>query len=292
MPQKRIQGQQIEETTLDLTGVDGTGLTNVDADTLGGQPVGITANNIVALDALSRLPAVDGSLLNNLPASGIADAPSNGTYYGRLNATWQPVLAADGGTLTGQLSINVLGGSALNLRSTVNNSAHSLNFNNIAGTTKVAFTYNNNGDTFTISKDASLAFVANNINILDGSNNTIVPVADDNIVNKKYVDANDRLGINNQTGTTYTLVLADENALVNMNNAAANTLTIPTNAAVAFPIGTQILVSQVGVGVTTIAGAGVTLHSAGGLLSTSSQYSTLSLIKKATDTWLIAGDLA
>ena len=41
--------------------------------------------------------------------------------------------------------------------------------------------------------------------------------------------------INTQTGTTYTLALADKGKIVEMNNASANTLTIPTNASVAFP---------------------------------------------------------
>ena len=43
-----------------------------------------------------------------------------------------------------------------------------------------------------------------------------------------------------QTGTAYTLVLADAFKLVAMNNAAANTLTVPPNSSVAFPIGTRI----------------------------------------------------
>ena len=40
--------------------------------------------------------------------------------------------------------------------------------------------------------------------------------------------------INNQIGTTYTLALVDSGALVAMNNDSSNTLTIPTNASVAF----------------------------------------------------------
>lgn len=48
-----------------------------------------------------------------------------------------------------------------------------------------------------------------------------------------------------------------------MNNAAANTLTIPANALVAYPIGTQILVTQMGAGTTSIAITPDTLNSAG-----------------------------
>ena len=107
------------------------------------------------------------------------------------------------------------------------------------------------------------------------------------------VQPGQQIEFNGQTGTSYTLALTDKGELVTMTNAAANTLTVPPNSSVAFPIGTQIVVEQGGAGTTTIAaGAGVTLNSAGSLLDLASQYSTLVLIKKATDTWLVAGDLA
>ena len=103
------------------------------------------------------------------------------------------------------------------------------------------------------------------------------------------------IAINAQTGLDYTLVLADDGKLVTMSNASPNDLIIPANASVAFPIGTQILVEQEGTGTTTIVSAGsppdVTINSAGGFFDTASQYTTISLIKKATDTWLIVGDL-
>jgi hypothetical protein len=60
--------------------------------------------------------------------------------------------------------------------------------------------------------------------------------------------------INAQTTTAYTLVLADKVRYVRVSNTAANTVTIPTNASVAFAIGTQITVRQSGAGKTTIAG--------------------------------------
>ena len=59
--------------------------------------------------------------------------------------------------------------------------------------------------------------------------------------------------LNNQTGTTYTLQFADYARIVGMNNASPNTISIPLNASVAFPIGTIILIRQVGVGQTSIA---------------------------------------
>ena len=71
-----------------------------------------------------------------------------------------------------------------------------------------------------------------------------------------------RGAVNAQTGTTYTLVIGDAYLEgVRMTNASANTITIPPNSAVAFPVGTKILITQGGAGSTTIAaGAGVTIN--------------------------------
>ena len=99
---------------------------------------------------------------------------------------------------------------------------------------------------------------------------------------------------NDQTGTTYILVLTDqENTTVWMNNASANTLTIPTNASVAFAVGTKINVSMEGAGVTTISGdTGVTVNgTSGGSVVINNQYQGATLTKRASDTWIIQGDI-
>ena len=98
--------------------------------------------------------------------------------------------------------------------------------------------------------------------------------------------------LNSQTGTSYTLVLADVNTAVTMDNAAANALTIPTNASVAFPLGTVVPAIQLGAGVTTVQGAvGVTINGvSAGSAALTAQYSAVSLLKVAADIWTIAGD--
>ncbi len=100
--------------------------------------------------------------------------------------------------------------------------------------------------------------------------------------------------INTQGGTSYTLTLADRGRLIVMTNDAANALTIPTNAIVAFPVGTVISVMQIGAGVTTIAGAtGVSLNGmSGGEGSIGSRYQGVALVKISTDAWLLSGDVA
>jgi hypothetical protein len=104
------------------------------------------------------------------------------------------------------------------------------------------------------------------------------------------------LGINAQTGTTYTTVLADNGKLVTQTNASAIATTIPLNASVAYPVGAQINIAQMGAGQVTISGAsGVTIASTGATATTPklrAQYSTATAVQTAIDTWLVMGDIA
>lgn len=95
-----------------------------------------------------------------------------------------------------------------------------------------------------------------------------------------------------QSGTTYTLALADAGTDIEFTNAAAVAVTIPTNASVAFPVGTVITLWQTtAAGQVTVSGAGVTLQSRGAALKTFGQYAPMTLKKRATDTWIISGDV-
>lgn len=100
------------------------------------------------------------------------------------------------------------------------------------------------------------------------------------------------LSLNAQTGTTYTLVLADAGKLVTLSNAAAIALTVPPNSSVPFAVGTQIHLAQIGAGQVTVGGGvGVTVNGAPGLKLTD-QWSSATLIKRLTDTWLLVGRLS
>jgi hypothetical protein len=101
------------------------------------------------------------------------------------------------------------------------------------------------------------------------------------------------LTLNAETGTTYTLALSDSGKFVTQTNAAAIATTIPPNSTVAFPIGTQVNLMQLGAGAITItAGAGVTLRSADSLVITNGQYSVATCVKIDTDEWVLIGNLA
>jgi hypothetical protein len=102
----------------------------------------------------------------------------------------------------------------------------------------------------------------------------------------------DNLTLNAQTGTTYTLVLTDAHKLVTLSNASPIALTVPTNASVAFQIGDQVNLLQLGTGQVTVGGAGVTLRSQGSKLKLNGQYSTATLVKIASDEWVLLGNTA
>jgi hypothetical protein len=94
---------------------------------------------------------------------------------------------------------------------------------------------------------------------------------------------------NAQTGTTYTLVLTDVAKVVSLTNAAAITLTVPTNASVAFPIGTQILLYQGGAGQVSVTSS-ATIRSQGSKTKLTEQYAVGGLLKVATDEWVFFGN--
>jgi hypothetical protein len=102
--------------------------------------------------------------------------------------------------------------------------------------------------------------------------------------------------LNDQTGTTYTPVLTDQyQVLVTRSNAGASTMTIPTNASVAFPVGTVITVLNKGAGAVTISGAGgVTVLSAGATAASPvlSQYKSCALMQTSANNWYVVGAIA
>lgn len=104
-------------------------------------------------------------------------------------------------------------------------------------------------------------------------------------------------GTYQQTKTaSYTLVLSDAGEVIEMNSASATTLTVPPNSSVAFPAGTPgtvIEVYRMGAGtVTLVPGAGVTLTvPTGSPLTLRVQGSTASLRKRATNEWVVSGDI-
>jgi hypothetical protein len=118
----------------------------------------------------------------------------------------------------------------------------------------------------------------------------------DTLTNKTLTAPKINLGFNAQSGTTYTFALTDNGQMVTANNASAQSYTIPPNSSVAFPIGAQINIIQIGAGQVTInIGSGVTIVSTGATVNAPklrAQYSSATLVKRDTDLWYVVGDIS
>jgi len=90
----------------------------------------------------------------------------------------------------------------------------------------------------------------------------------------------------NQQTDSYTLVLTDAFKQVEISKATDINLTVPPNASVAFPTGTEIRIKRTGVGIITVVqGAGVTVTGSAGVLTDAGLNVVMSLKKTGTNTW-------
>lgn len=150
-----------------------------------------------------------------------------------------------------------------------------------------------------VTVDLSTAQTLTNKTI-DAASNTLTGVAtltgSQTLTNKVLTSPQINLGINAQTGTSYTTVLADNGKLVTLSNASAIAVTIPPNSSVAYPVGAQINMAQLGAGQVTVSGgSGVTVVSTGATAASPkarAQYSTLTAVQTSTDNWLVMGDIS
>jgi hypothetical protein len=108
----------------------------------------------------------------------------------------------------------------------------------------------------------------------DGTNLTLVPTF--------------RVNTTAKTGA-YTLAAADANTLVQMNGAFA--FTVPLNSVVPYPIGTQINLVALTTGASVTQSVGVTVNATPGK-NFRAAYSSATLVKIGTDSWLLLGDLS
>lgn len=171
----------------------------------------------------------------------------------------------------------------------------------VVGTTNTQTLTNKTLTSPKINDTTSVSATSTELNILDGAAVTTTELnyvsgTTSSIQNQLDTKAPLQPSINAQTGTSYTLVLTDNGKFVEMNNSSSNTLTVPPNSSVAFSVGTQISIVQTGSGTTTITpGSGVTVNYYSSTSSATrtlrAQWAAATLIKRATDTWVLIGNL-
>ena len=145
-----------------------------------------------------------------------------------------------------------------------------------------------------------------NSNAISGTAVLTMPTGTDTLVGKATTDTltNKTItapivsySINAQTTAAYVTVASDAGAIVTVSNASANTFKLPTNASVAYAIGSTITLIQIGAGATTISAVtpGTTTVLSTGATAASpvlAQYKSATCIKTGTDAWYIVGALA
>jgi len=151
----------------------------------------------------------------------------------------------------------------------------------------------------TTTLQATAVAGTNTLTLPATSNDTLVGKATtDTLTNKTLTSPvintpKTTIDFNAQTGTTYTLVIADQDKLVTLSNAAAITLTIPPSV---FSAGQSINIQQIGAGqVTLAAGSGVTITSTGATSAAPklrAQESGATIVCKAANTFTVFGDLS
>ena len=125
-----------------------------------------------------------------------------------------------------------------------------------------------------------------------------LPAATGDVLTAATVNGLVTFTVNTAQTADYTAVLADQyQTLTPMNKATAIAFKIPTNASVAFPVGTALTVLNIGAGTCTISAVTsgtTTVLSAGAVAAspTLAQYKTAVCIKLSTDSWVVVGAIA
>ena len=152
-----------------------------------------------------------------------------------------------------------------------------------------------NSGTLTLPTTTGTVALTSDIPSLTGY---VTETATQTLTNKTLTDPKINLAFTADSGSSYTAVLTDNGKVVTMDNGSGNTFRLPTNASVAFPIGTQINVLQIGAGQTTInavTSGTTTIQSTGATAAAPKlrvRYSAATCVKAGTDLWYVFGDIS
>lgn len=299
-PSSRSDGSASKALTTDING-------NILLCTISGS--GLTA--VTILDSTSINLSGDGTGGSPLSAAAIIDPDVNNVLESRMTGLYVPSFTPPGGIIGGTTGTvdnalqrsNGTGGATLQssivIVDDLGNIYPATNDVGALGSSslKWADLFLANGSVINWNSGDLTLTHSSNLLTLSGGNLAIssltaskfvITNGSSGLISSTYGESDIfLLNVSTQSGTAYTLQLSDGiKGLINLNSALANTLTVPVNATVAFPIGTQIYLSQYGVGQTTIVPAGgVTIRSYTNGMTIAGQYAAVMLVKIATNEW-------
>ena len=147
-----------------------------------------------------------------------------------------------------------------------------------------------NASTYTAQDLIYISSALNTLGNMLGVNDVVAATA---AKVQEIIDASASSVITESTTSRTLAYLTDQNNIIKTSSGSATTITVPANSTSAFPVGSSVEIIQGGSGRVTISPAGgVTIRNADGLNTTRAQWSSASLVKIATDEWILAGDLA
>jgi hypothetical protein len=253
--------------------------------------VAATTANITLATDVENGDTLDGVTLatgNRILVKNQSTASQNGIYV--VAASGAPSRAADFDSpaeIDGGDFVFVTGGTANDNKGFVQ-----INTVGTIGTDAIEFSQFSGAGTFVAGNGLTLTDNSFSINTSITADLSTAQT----LTNKTLTSPKINLGINGQTGTTYTFVLDDAGKFITASNASAITVTIPPSGDVAYPVGTQLNIIQKGAGQVTFAqGSGVTINSTGATATAPKlrvRYSSATAVYEGSNIWYVVGDIA